>query len=66
MDSSIGCTLGLWTNFQERKIREYLELNKLEVKAKPDDTVKVLNGDWGNIVNTSSKKPLFRKINLMT
>ena len=42
-----------------------LEINKLELKAKFNDTFIVLNRDRENIVNTSSWKPLFRKTNLM-
>ena len=42
-----------------------LEINKLELKAKFNDTFIVLNRDRENIVNTSSWKPLFRKTNSM-
>ena len=45
MNSLINCTGGLWSNqdLQERKIRECLEINKLEVKMEFYDTIKVLN-----------------------
>ena len=49
----------------ERKIRESLEINNLETKAECDKSIKVLNRDRGNIVNTNSWKPLFRKINMV-
>ena len=59
-------TLAKLSNIHERKIRESLEINNLETKAEYDKSIKVLNRDRGNIVNTISWKPLFRKINVMT
>ena len=53
------------SNIHERKIRESLEINNLETKAEYDKSIKVLNRDRGNIVNTNSWKPLFRKINMV-
>ena len=41
-------------NIRERKIREWLEINNLETKAQYDKSIKVLNRDRGNIVNTNS------------
>lgn len=52
-------------NFVERKLRSSLAINEIEVKTECDDTIKALNRDRENIVNTSSWKPLFRKTNLM-
>ena len=52
-------------NIKERKIRESLEINKLETKAKYRKSIKVLNRDRGNIVIRSSWKPLFSKINMV-
>ena len=52
-------------NIHDRKIRELLEINNLETKAEYDKTIKVLNKDQGNIVNTNLWKPLFRKINMV-
>ena len=34
--------------------RESLEINNLETKVEYDKSIKVLNGDWGNIVNMNS------------
>ena len=42
------------SNIHERKIRESLEINNLETKAEYDKSIKVLNRDRGNIVNTNS------------
>ena len=53
------------SNIHGRKIRESLEINNLETKAEYDKSIKVLNRDRGNIVNTNSWKPLFRKINMV-
>ena len=58
-------TLTKLSNIHERKIRESLEINNLETKAEYDKSIKVLNRDRGNIVNTNSWKPLFRKINMV-
>ena len=52
-------------NIYNRKIRELLEINNLETKAEYDKTIKVLNKDQGNIVNTDLWKPLFRTINMV-
>ena len=41
------------SNIHERKIRESLEINNLETKAEYDKSIKVLNRDRGNIVNTN-------------
>ena len=54
------------SNIHERKIGESLEINNLETKAECDKSIKVLNRDQGNIVNTNSWKPLFRKINMVS
>ena len=56
-------TLAKLPNIHERKIRESLEINNLETKAEYDKSIKVSNTDRGNIVNTNSGNPLFRKIN---
>ena len=48
----------------ERKIRESLETSNLQTKAEYDKSIKMLNRDRGNIVNTNSWRPLFRKINM--
>ena len=53
------------SNIHERKIRESLEINNLETKAEHGKSVKVLNRDRGNIVNTNSWKPFFHKINMV-
>ena len=58
-------TLANLSNIHERKIRETLEINNLETKAEYDKFMKALNRDRGNIVNTNSWKPLFRKINMV-
>ena len=68
MGGLIGCTqkhLQNCFNIHERKIRELLEINNLETIAEYDKSIKVLNRDRGNIVNTNSWKPLFRKINMI-
>ena len=57
-------TLAKFLNIHERKIRESLEVNNLDTKAGYKKTIKVLNRHQGNIVNTNSWKPLFRKINM--
>ena len=49
---------------RERKIRDSLEINNLEVKTEFDDTFKVSNRNLGNIVNTNSRKTLILNINL--
>ena len=48
------------SNIHEPKIRESLEINNLKTKAEYKKSIKVLNRDRGNIVNTNSWKPLFR------
>ena len=58
-------TIAKLSNIHERKIRESLEINNLETRAEYDKSIKVLNRDRGNIVNTNSWKPLFRKINMV-
>ena len=58
-------TFAKLSNIHERKIRESLETNNLETKAEYDKSIKVLNRDRGNTVNTNSWKPLFRKINMV-
>ena len=58
-------TLAKLSNICERKIREWLEINNLETKSEYEKSIKVLNRDRGNIVNTNSWKPLFRKINMV-
>ena len=58
-------TLAKLSNIPERKIRESLEINNLETKSEYDKSIKLLNRDRGNIVNTNSWKPLFRKINMV-
>ena len=68
MGGLIGCTqktLAKLSNIHKRKIRELLEINNLETKAEYDKTIKVLNKDQGNIVNTNLWKPLFRTINMV-
>ena len=58
-------TLAKLSNINERKIRESLEINNLETKVEYNKSIKVLNRDRGNIVNTNSWKLLFRKINMV-
>ena len=58
-------TLAKLSNIHGRKIKESLEINNLETKAEYDKSIKVLKRDRGNIVNTNSWKPLFRKINMV-
>ena len=58
-------TIAKSSNIHERKIRESLEINNLETNAKYDKSIKVLKRDRGNIVNTNSWKPLFRKIGMV-
>ena len=42
-------TLARLINLKQRKICEFLEISKFEVRTKfDDDTIKVLNRDWGN------------------
>ena len=45
-------TFAKLSNIHERKIRESLETNNLETKAEYDKSIKVLNRDRGNTVNT--------------
>ena len=59
MGGLIGCTqktLAKLSNIHKRKIRESLEINNLETKAEYNKSIKVLNRDRGNIVNTNSWK----------
>ena len=56
-------TLAKLPNIHERKIRESLEINNLETKTEYDKSIKGLNTDCGDIVNTNT--PLFRKINMV-
>ena len=58
-------TLAKLSNIHKRKIRESLEIKNLETKAEYDISIKVLDRDQGNIVNTNSWKPLFCKINMV-
>ena len=58
-------TLAKLSNIRERKIRESLEINNLETRVEYDKSIKVLNRDRGNIVNTNSWKLLFRKMNMV-
>ena len=58
-------TLAKLSNIHKRKIRESLQINNLETKTEYDRSIKVLNRDQGNIVNTNSWKPLFCKINMV-
>ena len=58
-------TLAKLSNIHERKIRESSEINNLETNSEYDESIKVLNRDRGNIVNTNSWKPLFGKINML-
>ena len=58
-------TLAKLHKIRERKIKECLEISKLEAKAEYDKSIKVLNSDPGNIVNTNSWKPLFHKTNMI-
>ena len=58
-------SLAKLSNIHECKIKESLEINNLETKAEYDKSIKVLNRDRGNIVNSNSWKPLFRKINMV-
>ena len=55
-------TLAKLSYIHEREIRELLEINNLETKAEYGKSIKVVNRDRGNKVNTNSWKPLFRKI----
>ena len=57
-------TIAKLSNIHERKVRESLEISNLETKAAYEKSIKVLNRDRGNIVNTNSWRPLFRKINM--
>ena len=41
-------------NLRERNIREFLEINNLEVKTESDGSSKVLSRDQENIVNKYS------------
>ena len=65
MGGLIGTMLAKLSNMHERKIRESLQINNLETKAEYDKSIKVLNSDQINIVNTNSWKPWFRKINMV-
>ena len=57
-------TLAKLSNIHKRKIRESLEINNLKTKVEYVKSIKVLNRDQGNIVNTNSWKPLLCKINM--
>ena len=57
-------TIANLSDMHERKIRESLEISNLQTKAEYDKSIKMLNRDRGNIVNTNSWRPLFRKINM--
>ena len=52
-------------NIHERKIRELIEINNLETKGEYCKSIKVLNRDRGNLVNTNFQKHLFSKINMV-
>ena len=58
-------TLAKLSNIHECKTRESLDIDNLETKAEYDKSIKVLNRDRGNIVNTNSWKPLFRNFNMV-
>ena len=58
-------TLAKLPYIHERKIRESLEINNLDTKTEYDKSIKVVNRDRGNRVNTNSWKPLFRKIKMV-
>ena len=58
-------TLPKLPDISKCKIRESLEINNLETKVEYDKSIKVLNRDWGYVVNTNSWKPLFHKINMV-
>ena len=58
-------TLAKLSNIHKRKVRESLEINNLETKAKYGKSMKVLNRDRGNIVNTNSWRLLFHRINMV-
>ena len=47
-------TIAKLSDIHERKIRESLEISNLETKAEYDKSIKMLNRDRGNIVNTIS------------
>ena len=47
-------TLAKLSNIHERKIRKSLEINNLETKAEYSKSIKVLNRDRSNIINTNS------------
>ena len=57
-------TLAKLSNIHKRKIRESLEINNLETNSEYGTSIKVLNRDEYNIVNTNSWKPLFHKIRM--
>ena len=54
-------TVSVLPDFNERKIRESLEINSLQSRSEYDTTLTVLNRDNGNRVNTASWKPFFWK-----
>ena len=58
-------TVAKLSKIHERKIRESLEINNLDTKTEYDKSIKVLNRDRGDIVNTNSWKLLFRKFNMV-
>ena len=47
-------TLAKLPNMHKCKIRESLKIGNLETRAEYDKSIKVLNRDRGNIVNTNS------------
>ena len=47
-------TLAKLSNIHERKIRKSLEINNLKTKAEYSKSIKVLNRDRSNIINTNS------------
>ena len=53
-------TLAKLSNIHERKIRDSLEINNLETKVEYGKSIKVLNRDRSNIVNTNSWKPFLK------
>ena len=55
-------TLAKLPNIHEHKIRESLEINNLETKAKFHKSIKVLHRDQGNMVNTNSWKLFFVRL----
>ena len=48
--------------YDDKKIRETLEINKRKTINEKDKTLTVLNRDNGDYVTTNSWKPLFMKM----